>query len=151
MMESLNNDGKHLWSNWNMMLYECYMTLHNFFIMVRVSIEVISQKIFIVIYYYWQFIHHSLLTSPDTDKSLIFVLVYTHSEFILVRLWRKLLADRNTLESIPGTNQYWAISVKFLAQGNNRVWTIWLAILRLLVWRVNHSTRTPHFPFWQHW
>ena len=45
------------------------------------------------------------------------VLVYT--EFISVWLWRKLLACINTLESVPGTNQYWAISVKFLAQGHN--------------------------------
>jgi hypothetical protein len=44
-------------------------------------------------------------------------LVYT--EFILVRLCRKLLAYKHTFESIPGTNQYWAMSVKFLAQGNN--------------------------------
>ena len=37
----------------------------------------------------------------------MFSLVYT--EFILVRLWRKLLAYINTLESIPGTNQYRAV------------------------------------------
>ena len=47
----------------------------------------------------------------------VYALVYT--EFILVRLWKKLLAYRNTLESVPGTNQYWAINAKFLAQGNN--------------------------------
>ena len=74
-------------------------------------------------------------------------LVYT--EFILVWLCRKLLAYRNTLESFPGTNQYWAMSVKFLAQGNNGLpltWfePMWLAILRLLVWCVNHSTTLPH-------
>ena len=44
-------------------------------------------------------------------------LVYT--EFILVWLCRKLEAYKHTLESIPWTNQYWAISVKFLAQENN--------------------------------
>ena len=39
-----------------------------------------------------------------TRKILYFsILVYT--EFTLVLLWRKLLAYRNTLESIPGTNQ----------------------------------------------
>ena len=31
----------------------------------------------------------------------------------------KLLAYRNTLESVPETDQYCAISVKFLAQGNS--------------------------------
>ena len=45
-------------------------------------------------------------------------LVYT--EFILVRMCRNLLGYRNTPESVPGTNQYWAVSVKVLAQGNNR-------------------------------
>ena len=39
---------------------------------------------------------------------LISLLVYT--EFILVRLWRKRLAYRNSIESVPGTNQYWKIS-----------------------------------------
>ena len=73
-------------------------------------------------------------------------LVYT--EFILVQLWKKLLAYRNILKSVPGNNQYWAISVKFLAQGNNRLSVtgfepMRLAILRLLVWRVNHSTMPP--------
>ena len=69
------------------------------------------------------------------------VLVYT--EFILVRLCRKLLAYINTLESIPGTDQYWVISVKFLAQGNNGssltgFEPMRLMIVRLLVRRVNH-------------
>ena len=68
--------------------------------------------------------------------------------FILVQLWRKLLAYINTLESVPGTNQYWAISVKFIAQRNNGLSLtgfepIWLAILRLLVRRVNYSTTAP--------
>ena len=44
-------------------------------------------------------------------------LVYT--EFILVQLFRRLLAHRNTMESVPGTNQYWTMGVKFLAKGNN--------------------------------
>ena len=65
-----------------------------------------------------------------------------------VCLWRKLLAYRNAFESVPGTNQFWAISVKFLAQGNNGLSLRGfepkrLAILRLLVWRVNHSTMPP--------
>ena len=69
-------------------------------------------------------------------------------EFILVRLWRKLLAYINALESIPGTNQYWAISVKFIDQGINGLSLtgfepMQLAILGLLVWRVNHSTTPP--------
>ena len=75
-------------------------------------------------------------------------LVYT--EFILVPLCRKRfsLIYRNTLESVPGTNQYWAMSVKFLAQGNNNLALtgfepMRLAILRLLVRRVNISTTPP--------
>ena len=70
------------------------------------------------------------------------------TEFILVRLWRKLIPYRNTLESVPGTKQYWAMSVKFLAEGNNGLpltgfEPMRLAILRLLVWCVNHSTTPP--------
>ena len=66
----------------------------------------------------------------------IIILVYT--EFILVRLCRKLLAYRYTLESVPGTNHYWEISVKFLAQGNNGLpltgfEPMRLALLKLLV------------------
>ena len=76
-------------------------------------------------------------------------LVYT--EFILVRLWRKFLAYINTFESVPGTKQYWAISVKFLAQGNNSLSVtgfkpMRLAILRL-VRHVNHSTTPPQYIF----
>ena len=54
-----------------------------------------------------------------------------------------LLAYINTLEIVPGTNQYWAISVKFLDQRNNGLSLTGLAILailRFLVWRVNRST-----------
>ena len=69
-------------------------------------------------------------------------LLYT--EFVLVWLCRKLLAYRNTLESVPGTNQYWAVSVKFLAHGNNSLSLtvfepMWLTIIRLLVKCFNHS------------
>jgi hypothetical protein len=59
-------------------------------------------------------------------------------------LCRKLKAYRHTFDSVLGTNQYWAISVKFLAQGNND-WPLTgfgpllLAIIRLLVQRINHS------------
>ena len=82
-------------------------------------------------------------------RKTIKILVYT--EFILVRLWRKLLAYRNTLESVPGINQYWAISVKFLAQGNNGLSLtgfepMRLAILILLVRRVISRPRR-HFFF----
>ena len=67
------------------------------------------------------------------------------TDFILVRLWRRILAYRNTLDSVPGTNQYWTVGVKFLAQGNNGLSLtgfepMWLANLRLLARRVNHST-----------
>ena len=71
-----------------------------------------------------------------------------HTEFILVRLCRKLLSYRSTLKSVPGTNQYWAMRVKFFAQGNNELSLtgfepIRLAILKLLVRHVNHSTTPP--------
>ena len=81
-------------------------------------------------------------------------LVLVYAKLILVRMWRKLLAYRNTLESAPGTNQYCAISVKFLAQWNNGLSftgfePMRLAILRLLVQRVNHSTtKPPHGLIW---
>ena len=69
-----------------------------------------------------------------------------YAKFILVWLRRKLLAYINTLESVLGTNQYWAISVKFLAQGNNSLSLIGfepmrLAILRLLVRRTKLMSR----------
>ena len=96
------------------------------------------------------------ITTEDQGRSLntrshihFFSLVYlVYTEFILVRLWTKLLAYRNTLESVPGTNQYWAISVKFLAQAINGLSLTGfepkqLAILRLLVWHVNHLTMPP--------
>ena len=51
--------------------------------------------------------------------------IFNYTEFILVRLCRKLLAYRNTLEYVPGTNQYWAMSVMFLAHGNNDLSLIW--------------------------
>ena len=54
-------------------------------------------------------------SNPKCMYIKIEVSVYT--EFILVRLCNKLF--RNTLESILGTNQYWTMSVQFLAQGNN--------------------------------
>ena len=71
-----------------------------------------------------------------------------HSEFILVWLYKKLLAYRNTLESVLGINQYWAMSVKFLAQWNNGlpltvIEPMEQAISRLLVRCVNHSTTPP--------
>jgi hypothetical protein len=63
-------------------------------------------------------------------------------------VWEAILAYRHTFESVPGTNQYWAISVKFLAQGNNDLpltgfEPTWLAIMRLLVRRVNLSAMPP--------
>jgi hypothetical protein len=83
-------------------------------------------------------------------QQMIYNLVYT--EFILVRLCRKLNAYRHTFESVPGTNQYWALSVKFLAQGNNDLpltgfEPMRLAIMRLLVRRVNHSAMPPQIFF----
>ena len=74
----------------------------------------------------------------------VFSLIYTH--FILVRLCRKLLAYLNSLESVPGTNQYWAMNVvSSLAQGNiglhlTKLEPMRLAIIRLLVRRVTFSS-----------
>ena len=72
------------------------------------------------------------------------ILIYT--EFILFRgLYRKLIAYIETLSNpIPRTNQYWAMIVKFLAQGNNDspltgFELTWTSILRLLVQHVNQS------------
>ena len=77
---------------------------------------------------------------------------FHYTEFILVQLFRKLLAYRITLDSVPGTNQYWAMSIKFLAQGNNGLSLagfepMRLGIIRLLVRRVNHSTTPPPLYF----
>ena len=53
------------------------------------------------------------------------LLLYT--EFILVRLCRNLLAYRNTVESVPGTNQYWVIYVKcFLKETTACIFMIYL-------------------------
>ena len=73
--------------------------------------------------------------------------------WIYFSLCRKLLAyNIETLKSVPGTNQYWAMSVKFLAQGNNGLpptgfEPMRLVILRLLVRSVNHSTTPPLWIF----
>ena len=61
-----------------------------------------------------------------------------------------MLAYRNTLESVHGTNQYWVMNVMFHAQGNNGLpltgfEPMRLAILRLQVRRVNQSTTRPEF------
>ena len=90
-------------------------------------------------------IYAQLKKNPFIDFSLYWI-------YFLVQLWRKLIAYRNTLESIPGTNMYWAISVKFLAQGNKRLTLTGfeprqLAILRLLVRHVNHSFTLPPLTF----
>ena len=70
-------------------------------------------------------------------KNILFQLIYT--EFILVLLCRKLLPIRNILESVPGTNQYLAITVDFLIKVKNG-----LSLTRFehmfLIRRVNHST-----------
>ena len=52
-------------------------------------------------------------------KYIHFLKLLVYPELISVQLCRKLGAYRHTLKSIPGTNQYRAISVNFLAQGNN--------------------------------
>ena len=90
----------------------------------------------------------SVMSPLTWCKCKYYIIAVVYTEFNLVWLWRKLLAYRNTLESVPGTNQYWAISVWFLAQGNNGLSMtgfepMRLAILRLLVRRVNHSTTPP--------
>jgi hypothetical protein len=85
------------------------------------------------------------LTSVDSN--------YPVEDWWFLRLYRIYLGSisrklkayrvRQTLETVPGTNQYWAMCVKFLAQGNNRLPLTWFeptrrAILRLLVQCVNH-------------
>ena len=48
-------------------------------------------------------------------KSKSFVIIIVYTDLILAWLYRKLLPYRNSLEPVPGTNQYWAMSVMFLA------------------------------------
>ena len=97
------------------------------------------------------------LSLLNVDLSIIIIimimrdfitLVYT--ELILVWLCRKLVAKIETFQNpfLEPTMQYWTMIVKFLAQGNNGLTLtgfelIWLAILRLLVWRVNNWTTPP--------
>ena len=59
------------------------------------------------------------------------ILLVVCTKFILVWLCRKLLAYRNTLKSLPGTNQYCAMSVMFHAQGNNGLSLIVFEPMRL--------------------
>ena len=88
----------------------------------------------------WPWNKCTFIWSAESIKKLF------NTEFILVRMCRKLLAyRRNTIESVPGTNKHFGMSVKFLAEGNNGLTVIgfepmWLAILRLLFRRVNHSS-----------
>jgi hypothetical protein len=75
---------------------------------------------------------------------LWYILIYT--EFILV----KLQTYRHTSESIPGTNRYLAMRLKFLAQGNNglpltRFELMRLAIIRLLSQSVYGSEPCHHY------
>ena len=55
----------------------------------------------------------SMICDYFCSKQLIY------NDFSLVRLCKKPLAYRTTLEFVPGTNQYRAMRVKFLAQRNN--------------------------------
>ena len=65
--------------------------------------------------YLWQ----KLITYGFSRIRVNIIVCLVYSEFISVHLYRKLLAYRHTLKSIPGTNQYRAINVKFLTQRNN--------------------------------
>ena len=61
---------------------------------------------------YFDFLGKGLPASPfySLDKQILAVFnCLDYTEFILVLLWGKLLAYRNTLESILRTNLYWAI------------------------------------------
>ena len=62
---------------------------------------------------------HTITTATREFTGTIFFHTLVYTEFILVWLCRKLEAYRHTLGSVPGTNQYWATGVKFLAQENN--------------------------------
>ena len=81
------------------------------------------------------------------------MLVY--NTFILIRLYRELLAYRNTIEYVPGINQYWEMSVKFLTQANNGLpmtgfEPMRLSIFKLILRRVNHSNTPPTNVVWSH-
>ena len=94
------------------------------------------------------FVVYTCIYNGFVGRLMIEMLVLVYTEFILVWLWRQLFAYRNSLESVPGTNQYWAMCVKFLAQGNNGLSLIefepmWLVILILIVWCINHLTTPP--------
>ena len=58
---------------------------------------------------FWPFWCYFLLLATAKYIFNICTLSYSHlvlTEYILVQLWRKLLAYRNALESVPGINQY---------------------------------------------
>ena len=86
---------------------------------------------------------HQLYKSANTELNTR-SLVYT--EFILVRLWRKPLAYINTLQSVPWNQP--VLSNQCLKEINGLLSLTWfepmrLAIFRLLVRRVKHSTTPP--------
>ena len=87
----------------------------------------------------WFFFLKNKLYAFEEYIKLIYTSSLVYTEFILVQMCRKLLAYRNTLQSLPGTNQYIAMSAKFLAQGNNDLSQSGFE----LVWCVKHSTTPP--------
>ena len=93
---------------------------------------------------YTQINVHQCYRMNGVLSKLILILVYT--KFVLVRLCRKLFAYKNTVESVPGTNQYWEVvqSLLLMKTANDLSLTCFepmrLAILGLLVQRINHST-----------
>ena len=79
-----------------------------------------------------------------------------YTDFILVWLYIKLI---ETLESVPGTIQYCAMSVNYLAQGNNALPLNWTHAVsdsdmltnnnQMLIFNLlNFSNGIIHLPFW---
>ena len=61
----------------------------------------------------------------ETTLNIVFSLYWIYFSSIA---WKAVNLYRNTLESVPGINQHWAISVKFLAQENNNFNAVTISI-----------------------
>ena len=87
-------------------------------------------------FFYDIWLKNTTKITMETTRILMSRIYLLYTEFISAWLCRKLLAYRNTLKSLPpGTNQYWAMSVKFLAQGNNGLSLTGFEPMRLAILR----------------